>query len=287
MPSYDSSRSRFRLADRHIAVLGHLSDHQSPPEELLPSLGELQELGLVGPEGELDLSLKQLIETLADPVAVVRIEVTGGHGPVHHGLVVGPDAVIAHDGWPGEEESEYLSILPTTLVWEIARMVNLHGVSAPEPAVPPRIATTMGALDAALAALAAATADGAPVPPEDGALLARAALAAADGSLADPELSLFADLVCALAGTWRVTVVWGAPPTPAAEPVTALRALAVWDCGALGYWVREQPEEPILPGGVAPTTPLHLTPATTSTLWTRLTDLLPDQPELADEGNAA
>lgn len=282
MPSYDSSRTRFRLAERHIAVLGHLSDHQSPPEELFPSLGELQELGLVGPEGELDLALRQLIETLADPVAVVRVEVAGGHGPVQHGLVVGPDAVIAHEGWPGEEESEYLSILPATLVWEMARMVNLHGGSGPEPAVP-RIETTMGALDSALAALAAGsetTVDGAPLAPDDGALLARGALAAADPSLADPELALLADLVCALTCTWRVTVVWGAPLTPAAEPVTALRALAVWDCGALGYWVREQPEEPILPGGVDATTPLHLTPTTTSTLWTRLTDLLPDPPDL-------
>jgi hypothetical protein len=277
MPSYDSSRTRFRLADRHVAVLGHLFDGLTPPEELIPSLIELQDLGLVGTEGELNPALRELIESLADPVAVVQIEVAGEHGPVHHGLVVGPDAVIAHDGWPGQEESEYLSILPTTVVWEIARMVNLHSMSGPEPE-PVRIETTMGALDAALAALGESSAS------EDGA--ARAAVAAADGSLSDPELSLFADLVCALDRTWRVTVVWGAPPTSAAEPVTALRALAVWDCGHLGYWVREQPEEPVLPGAVHPATPLHLVPASTSTLWTRLTDLLPDPPELADEDAA-
>ncbi|BBB00097.1 hypothetical protein RVR_6998 [Actinacidiphila reveromycinica] len=285
MPSYDSSRARFRLADRHLAVLGHLSDGRTPPEELFPSLVELQELGLVGAEGELHPALRELTGTLAEPRAVVRIEVTGDHGPVHHGLVVGDNAVIAHDGWPGEEESEYLSILPTTLVWEIARMVNLRGVSVPEPE-PARIETTMGALDAALVALGAAQTGGAAPSPADGAVVVRAALAAADTSLADRELDLLADLVCSLDCAWRVTVVWGAPPTPSEEPVTALRALAVWDCGGRGYWVREQPEEPILPGAVVAATPLRLVPVGTSVVWARLTDLLPDRAELAPDAAA-
>ena len=46
MPSFDSSRGRFRLAGRHIAVLAHLLDKETPP-------AELQQAGLVGPEGEL------------------------------------------------------------------------------------------------------------------------------------------------------------------------------------------------------------------------------------------
>lgn len=51
MPSYDSSRARFRLADRHIAVFAHLLDGETPPEELWESLVELQRIGLVGEEG--------------------------------------------------------------------------------------------------------------------------------------------------------------------------------------------------------------------------------------------
>lgn len=33
---------------------------------------------------------------------------------------------------------------------------------------------------------------------------------------------------------------------------------AVWDCGPLGYWHRELPAEPVLPGQVDDTTPLKL-----------------------------
>lgn len=276
MPSYDSSRARFRLADRHISVLGQLMDGETPPDDLFPSLGELQQLGLVGQEGQLAPVLRDLLTTLADPMVMIQVEVTGEHGPVNHGLVVGQHAVVAHDGWPGEEESEYLAIEPGTLVWELARKVNLRTSEAIEPPVR-RIETTMGALDAALTALAQA-------PDADvtqGADIARNALAAAGGP-DEPELSVLADLVAALNCTWRVTTVWDGAHE--GERAANLRALAVWDCGPLGYWVRERPEEPILPGRLAPGTALHLTRTTTPEVWERLTDLLPDKEELIGEG---
>lgn len=67
MPSLDSSRGRFRLADRHIGTLAHLADKETPPAELSYSLGELQEIGLVGREGELSPLLRELLTTLANP----------------------------------------------------------------------------------------------------------------------------------------------------------------------------------------------------------------------------
>ncbi|MEU1291800.1 hypothetical protein ABZ439_05085 [Streptomyces sp. NPDC005840] len=274
MPSYDSSRARFRLADRHIAVFAHLLDGETPPEELWESLVELQRLGLVGEEGELAPVLRDLLGALADPVVLIQVEVTGEHGPVNHGVVVGQDAVISHDGWPGEEESEYVSIEPNTLVWDLARKVNLHRGEKPEEGAPEvRVATTMRALDAAFVALEEPGAD------DDATrALVRDAVTAADPDLEGTALDLFRDLVVSLNATWRVTTAWDGRHD--GRTSTMIRALAVWDCGPLGYWLREQPEEPITAGQVGPDSPLVLRRSDSGEVWEKLTDLLPDREEL-------
>ncbi|MDT0439286.1 MULTISPECIES: hypothetical protein [Streptomyces] len=274
MPSYDSSRARFRLADRHIAVFAHLLDGETPPEELWESLVELQRLGLVGEEGELAPVLRDLLGALADPVVLIQVEVTGEHGPVNHGVVVGQDAVISHDGWPGEEESEYVSIEPNTLVWDLARKVNLHRGEKPEEGAPEvRVATTMRALDAAFVALEEPGAD------DDATrALVRDAVTAADPDLEGTALDLFRDLVVSLNATWRVTTAWDGRHD--GRTSTMIRALAVWDCGPLGYWLREQPEEPITAGQVGPDSPLVLRGSDSGEVWEKLTDLLPDREEL-------
>ncbi|MCX5050243.1 hypothetical protein OG895_23590 [Streptomyces sp. NBC_00201] len=278
MPSYDSSRARFRLADRHIAVFAHLLDGETPPEELWESLVELQRIGLVGEEGELAPLLRDLLGTLADPMVLIQVEITGEHGPVNHGVVVGQEAVISHDGWPGEEESEYVSIEPNTLVWELARKVNLHRGEKPEEGAPEvRVETTMGALDAAFVALEE--------PGEDDAAtreLVRKALVEADTDLKDPALGQFLDLVVSLNATWRVTTAWDGKHD--GKTSTMIRALAVWDCGPLGYWIREQPEEPIMPGQVGPDSQLVLVRSNSAEVWEKITDLLPDKEELLTEG---
>ncbi|NUP66661.1 MAG: hypothetical protein HOW71_31315 [Nonomuraea sp.] len=274
MPSYDSARGRLRLADPHVAVLGHLADGQTPPDDLAGALAELQHIGLVGPEGELSPLLKDLVLTFADPMVMVHAEVTGEHGVVTNGLVVGQEAVIVYDGWPGDEEKEYVSAEPSMLVWEVARLVNLRTGETVDPPVR-RIETTMGVLDAAFVALGETP--GAEI--LEAAELAREAVADAGGP-AEPALSLFADLVAALNCTWRVTTVWDGKHE--GERAASLRALAVWDCGPLGYWLREQPEEPVLPGQVTPDSPLHLVRVSAAEVWERLTDLLPDRADLID-----
>ncbi|MEU9183948.1 hypothetical protein AB0D14_05145 [Streptomyces sp. NPDC048484] len=280
MPSYDSSRGRFRLADRHIAVFAHLLDGETPPEELWVSLTELQRIGLVGEEGELAPLLRDVLGALADPMVMIQVEVTGEHGPVNHGVVVGQEAVISHDGWPGEEESEYVSIEPNTLVWELARKVNLHRGEKPEKseknAADVRIGTTMGALDAAFVALGESSGDDATS--RD---LARKAVVEADSTLKDPDLGQFLELVAALNATWRITVAWDGKHE--GERAAMIRALAVWDCGPLGYWIREQPEEPIAPGQVGPESALVVVRSNSAEVWEKITDLLPDREDLVDE----
>ncbi|MGW7818686.1 hypothetical protein ACWGLF_11215 [Streptomyces puniciscabiei] len=277
MPSYDSSRARFRLADRHIAVFAHLLDGETPPEELWESLVELQRTGLVGEEGELAPLLRDLLGALADPMVLIQVEVTGQYGPVNHGVVVGQEAVISHDGWPGEEESEYVSIEPNTLVWELARKVNLHRGEKPEAGMPEvRIETKMAALDAAFVALEEPGAD------DDATKeFVRKALVEADPALKNPELDQFLDLVVSLNATWRITTAWDGEHE--GRRSTLMRALAVWDCGPLGYWIRERPEEPIMPGQVGPESPLVVVKSHAGEVWDKITDLLPDREELLIE----
>ncbi|WP_430741610.1 hypothetical protein ACQZOG_16920 [Streptomyces sp. P13-3-3] len=278
MPSYDSSRARFRLADRHIAVFAQLLDGDTPPEELWESLAELQRIGLVGTEGELAPLLRDLLGALADPMVVIQVEITGEHGPVNHGVVVGRDGVYSHDGWPGEDESEYVRIEPNTLVWELARKVNLHRDEKPEEGLPEvRVETTMAALDSAFVAVEVSGRDDeAPHAP------VRAALAEADPGLAGPMLDRFTELVTSLNATWRITTAWDGDHDN--ERSTMIRALAVWDCGPAGYWIREQPEEPIMPGQVGPDSPLVLVRSHSAEVWDKIIDLLPDREEILIEG---
>lgn len=279
MPSYDSSRHRLRLADRHIAVLGYLAEAADLPEELAESLGELAAAGLVGESAEVSPVLGDLVLTLANPVVLVQTEITGDHGLLTSGIVVGDDATVAHEGWPGEEESEYAVIAPATLVWELARQVDLRDKSAPETAQPgvARIETTMGVLDAAFVA-------GGALPPEASADLASARIRevlAEAGGVREPELSQFADLVTHLTCTWRITTAWRGQE---GEPETRARGIAVWDCGPYGYWQRELPAEPVLEGQVGPDSALRLAHVPAGKLWDMIADLLPDEADLRRPG---
>lgn len=273
MPSYDSSRARFRLADRHIAVFAHLLDGENPPEELWPSLGELGQIGLVGEEGELAPILKDLLSALAAPLVLATVEVTGEHGTINHGVIVGQEAVIAHEGWPGEEESEYTPIAPHSLVWELARMVNLQADDDTKSEVS-RIETTMGALDAALSALDEGAGDEAAT--RD---LIHEALTEA-GTPEEPELTELTELVMAMNAMWRITTAWDG--THEGERAAMVRALAVWDCGPRGYWVREKPEEPIVEGQVGPESELCLVRTRNGKIWEKITNLLPDKEDMID-----
>ncbi|WP_405938213.1 hypothetical protein OG338_17460 [Streptomyces sp. NBC_00726] len=271
MPSFDSSRGRFRLADRHITVLAHLMDKEAPPAELFHSLGELQRIGLVGPEGELSPLLRDLLTALAQPLVLIQAEVTGPQGPLNHGVVVGQDTVFSHDGWPGDEESEYVPIQPSTLVWELARKVKLQSIDIEESELlgVPEITTTMGALDAAFAVMEQAT--------DDVDATRTAVIAAVSGAsdLAEPELSALAELAMSLNSTWRMTTTWGG-----ASEAASVRSIAVWDCGHHGNWERVQPQEPIQEGQIGPDTTLRVVRTSSRDLWDKLADLLPDKEDL-------
>lgn len=56
-------------------------------------------------------------------------------------------------------------------------------------------------------------------------------------------------------------------------PAQQVRGFAVWDCGPLGYWRRELPTEPILPGQVDGTITLKLVRVDAKEVWRLITDL--------------
>lgn len=272
MPSLDSSRGRFRLADRHIGTLAHLADKETPPAELSYSLGELQEIGLVGREGELSPLLRELLTTLANPLVIVHAEVIGQNGPLQHGVIVGQEAVISHDSWPDEEESEYTPIDPQMLIWEMTRKVNLRREEF-KAFDHSTLSTTMGVLDAAFAAVEGSAGD-----PETARAAVEDALALS-GELKNQARASFTELILSVNSMWRITTVWDETHEGKRTAATG-RSLAVWDCGPNGYWIREEPQEPVGDTAVAPTDPLRLTQTSAAKLWDRITDLLPDKAEL-------
>ncbi|MER6747647.1 hypothetical protein [Streptomyces fungicidicus] len=273
MPSYDSTRGRFRLAENHLAVLRHRVDGEEVPPELAEADRELLEAGLTDQDGNLDLALSPLVSTLGAPVVVLHVEALGAHGTLHHGVTVGDGYVYSHESWPGSAESEYVRLEPAMLVWALARMVNLQGEETVEVASPV-VEATMAVLDAGLDTL-----DGLHgLTAEEGVDRVTEALRGA-GLTRKSQLGTLARLITGMRSSWRMTAAWKGHDE--GTPATQVRGFAVWDCGPLGYWHRELPAEPILRGQVEDTTALKLVRVDAKEVWQLITDVLPATEEFA------
>ncbi|MEN3535480.1 hypothetical protein AAH991_10250 [Microbispora sp. ZYX-F-249] len=265
MPSFDSARERFRLGPAHLGVLGCFHQEMPVTADLINGRKELRDAGLIGDDDAVIPELADLTHALAEPIVLVHIEMTGGQGTTNHGAVIGNDACYVYEGWPGEPESEYVPTDLSTLVWSLARAVGLRDRGAKPPAAAV-ITTTIGAMDAGFVALADVGTDDV----EKAAERLRAALAA-EGGLADPELTVFTRLLLQLNGNWRMTAAWKNREGRG----TDIRGITVLDCGPLGYWLREHPAEPILPGTVTPDSELRLVFTEVPRVWELITGLLP------------
>ncbi|MFD7240927.1 hypothetical protein [Streptomyces massasporeus] len=273
MPSYDSTRGRFRLAEGHLAVLGHRIEGEEVPTELTGVERDLREAGLIDQAGNLDLALSPLVRTLRAPTVVLHVEALGEHGTLHHGVTIGDGYVYSHESWPGSAESEYVRLEPNMLVWALARMVNLQSEETVDVATP-EIDATMAVLDAGLATLDSLQG----LTAEEGIDRIAVALKGA-GLTRKSQLSTLAKLIAGMRSSWRMTAAWQGHD--GGSPALQVRGFAVWDCGPLGYWHRELPAEPILPGQVDDTTPLKLVRADAKEVWQMITDLLPEADEFA------
>ncbi|MFI0925940.1 histidine kinase [Streptomyces sp. NPDC021012] len=273
MPSFDVTRSRFRLNDDEVFVLAQLATGQPVPDSLEPAAARLRDAGLVNGAGELSALLLPLMKTLVQPSVIVSLEAGGRQGTLHHGLLIGDEHVVCHETWPGEEEAEYRLVEPRTVVWTLADLVALRqsGEFEGEEVVE----TTVGVLEAGLAALEKASAEpGA----NERALVAEALRAAGGTSVTASTASRLADLIVELRSQWRMTAAWQGRQD-GAQGVVA-RTVAAWDCGPLGYWLRELPAEPLAEGGAPADGPFRLRPVTPKRVWQELTALLPDATEL-------
>ncbi|MGA5893802.1 hypothetical protein [Streptomyces venetus] len=273
MPSYDSTRGRFRLAESHLAAIGHRIEGEEVPAELGEAERELRAAGLTDEDGNLDFALTPLVSTLRTPTVVLHVEALGEHGPLHHGVTIGDGYVYSHESWPGSAESEYVRLEPNMLVWALARMVNLQGEDTVEVATP-EIDATMAVLDAGLANLDSLKG----LTAEEGIDRIAEALKGA-GLTRKSQLSTLAKLIAGMRSSWRMTAAWQGHDE--GTPAMQVRGFAVWDCGPLGYWHRELPAEPVLPGQVDDTTPLRLVRADAKKVWQLITDLLPAAEEFA------
>ncbi|MBB5934684.1 hypothetical protein [Streptomyces zagrosensis] len=273
MPSIDAGRRRLRLSDAHISALGLLVAEEELPPTLSQPLTELRSAGIVHDEGTIDGELYPLISTLMSPRVIVRLEISGPQGTVSSGVVVGDQFAFSHEGWPDEEESEYAPVEASMLVWELARMVDLHTEACEFPDADEQISSMMGPLDALLERFETKAAH----ERED-----YADVAAACGAPVR-----LAEILAQLNAMWRMTVVWPGDQTHGdASPHIA--ALAVWDCGIEGYWVRTAPAEPIAEGAINQHSELCVRRTSAKGLWRAITDLLPDTDQLlVADGSAA
>ncbi|WP_412076941.1 histidine kinase [Streptomyces xanthophaeus] len=277
MPSYDLSRARFRLSDEHVFVLVQVATGEPVPGEFLAAREELRACGLIDENGQLAHVLLPLLDTLIAPTVVISLEAAGRQGQLNHGLLIGQDHVIAHQGWPGASESEYSSVEPKMLVWALANMVNLQqsgsggGDAAHADTV---IETRLGTVDSGLAALEGLSDAGAL--DSERAYIHKAL--AEDGGLGETQATLLAALIAELRSSWRMTAAWRGRHE--GQDGVEGRGFAVWDCGPLGYWHRELPAEPVAAGLVGQDSAMRLVRVEPKRVWDLIAELLPEEAEL-------
>ncbi|WP_328943779.1 histidine kinase [Streptomyces sp. NBC_00250] len=274
MPSFDVTRSRFRLTDDEVFVLAQLATGQPVPESMAPAEARLRDAGLTNAAGELSALLLPLMRTLVQPSVIVSLEAGGRQGTLHHGMLIGDEHVVCHETWPGEEEAEYRLVEPRTVVWTLADLIALRRSDAAE-AEEQVVETTVGVLETGLTALEKA----ASTPGADERALVDEALRAAGA--ADDTATRLAPLIVELRSNWRMTAAWQGRKD--GVPGVAARAVAAWDCGPLGQWLRELPAEPMAEGGATADSPFRLRRVAPKRIWEELTGLLPDATELVRE----
>ncbi|MFI8092402.1 hypothetical protein ACIF9R_29440 [Streptomyces sp. NPDC086080] len=264
MPSLDAARRRLRLSDAHIGVLGFLVEENQLPEELSQSRVELREAGLLDGDDKIVADLYPLVSTLMAPRVIARVEVTGPQGVTSNGAVIGDEFIFIHEAWPGATESEYVPAEPETLVWSLARMVDLHRDFTDEANGSEVITSTMGLFDQVIERM------------EAGEFEEPEAVAEATGT----PLRL-SEILAQLNCMWRITVVWQGSGEERSPGGLSVAALSVWDCGLEGYWLRELPAEPVSDGQVEASSDLRVRRTSAKELWRLITGLLPDGAQLS------
>jgi hypothetical protein len=275
LPSLDTLRRRISVTEADLEFLRRHSNGETTPDAdpaQAATLASLTEAGLVV-DGGVHRLVADLAAAMTQPLLELWVEAMGRQGPtLSHIVVRGDEDLWYTDPWPGAgDDAEVVFVkdeLPQ-LLWVVARLAGFRRSTPPEKARP--VTAPLGTVASLLAAFSAETGGAW----DDVRTVAIAKLDEIFGELSPDQREMWIAVLATLEGTWRITCAWG-PETQHA------RGLAVWDCGAGGFWRRTTPAEPLLPEDITPEVEATFVPISGGDLWKAFAELLPSKAELAE-----
>ncbi|HET6166177.1 MAG TPA: hypothetical protein VFE07_05070 [Marmoricola sp.] len=276
MPTLDTLRRRISVSETGLELLrlqsnGETAPYADPDQAAL--LGELTDAGLLTPDGDVHPLVADLATAMSRPVLELWIETMSQRGPtVSHIVVRGDEDLWYTDPWPGAGDGDEVVFVKDELpqlLWIIARLVGYRRSTPPAHARP--VTAELGTIASLLAAFSAEVGGAW----DDVRTVAIAKLDEIFGAMSPEQREMWIAVLATLEGTWRVTCAWG-PETRHS------RGLAVWDCGAGGFWVRTSPAEPLLPEHITPDAEATFVPTSGGDLWKAFAELLPSKAELGE-----
>jgi len=275
LPSLDTLRRRISVTEADLEFLRRLSNGETTPDTdpaQAAKLGALTEAGLVVGGGVHRL-VADLAVAMAQPVLELWIETMCERGPtVSHIVVRGDEDIWYTDPWPGagdDDEVVFVKDELPQLLWVVARLAGFRRSNPPERARP--VTAPLATVASLLAAFSAETGGAW----DDVRTVAIAKLDDIFGEMSAEQREMWIAVLATLEGTWRITCAWG----PEAHHS---RGLAVWDCGAGGFWRRTTPAEPLLPDDITPEVEATFVPISGGDLWKAFAELLPSKAELTE-----
>jgi len=263
----DQVRQRIELTDDEFEALRLL--HNGEPVNAT-TLEVLRAAGVVDDDGTIDALLLDLVQTVSDPMIECAIETAGPQGPAHALLAVREETVWYTDPWPqegpGDPVAYHRDELPQ-LLWILARLVGLRRHDVPRAARP--FTVPLSAIDAVVQTMGLTDDSWEPAK-----VVATTQIGSLFSTVPEPDRVMLMATLSHLVATTRVTFVWGPDVT------TDARALALWNCGDGGYWVRTAPPEPLRGEDITPDTTATFRPVSAGQVWRELADLLPSSAEL-------
>lgn len=275
MPRLDSLRRRLQISPADLDLLRRATQDQV----LAADRGRLKRLvdgGFFVASGQPHPLVLDLAKVMSQPMIEATIETTSPYGPTFSVLTVHEEDLWYQDPWPGHDpETDELvwqrDELPQ-LLWIFRSLTGLQRRAVPEVARP--LELPLGAIGDVLLLMESEGRGGSGW--DD---VRAGVIAGMDQRF--PELStqdrlLAVGLLGSLQATWRLTVGWGSDALQRGN----VRGLAVWDCGAAGYWVRTSPAEPLTVEQISADAVACFEPRTAGQLWEAFAALLPSAAEL-------
>jgi hypothetical protein len=271
MPTLDTLRRRISVTEEQLELLRLVSNGEVT--DLTDDTAPLVDAGLVTADGSVHRLVADLADAMTHPLLELWVETMSQRGPtVSHIVVRGDEDLWYTDPWPGAADTDEVVFVKDELpqlLWVVARLVGFRRSTPPQSARP--VTARLGTVASLLAAFSAETGG----EWDDVRTVAIAKLDELFGTLSPEQREMWIAVLATLEGTWRITCAWG-PETRHS------RGLAVWDCGAGGFWTRTTPTEPLLPEQITPDAEATFVPISGGDLWKAFAGLLPSKAELTE-----